>query len=110
MVECQLPKLDVAGSSPVSRSTKASDSSLRWMYHQVPLCVGDTPRGILKMTMELDPGQNFESNSSHFGSSSPACPDDSYRGLPLQVEKKTTETCPPLVVLCWQAGTETQRK
>ena len=40
MVECQLPKLDVAGSSPVSRSTNENGPSGAvfrfWTFHPEP--------------------------------------------------------------------------
>ena len=40
MVECQLPKLDVAGSTPVSRSEKSwvVNSSAKETYPRVPSC------------------------------------------------------------------------
>ena len=38
MVECQLPKLDVAGSTPVSRSKLFNDlGKIQQLFHSIPL-------------------------------------------------------------------------
>ena len=45
MVECNLAKVDVAGSNPVSRSTKKNGGIPKWLRERSakPLCSGSNP-------------------------------------------------------------------
>ena len=82
VVECQLPKLDVAGSSPVARSTThflirnslfsvRNSSSSAQLRCSDPATLNEPLSGILKMTMGLASQVRRGANPSHLGSSSP---------------------------------------